>query len=124
MPAHSITHILLDPSSPAGSRTLYACAFGLGVYKSTDSGKSWTQKNNGIAGDEPFAWRTTLSQDGSLYLVVSRRNEGYNTTHLPAKERSIARPTKRSTGGARICLPMLPVQQAWRSTHAIRNASI
>jgi photosystem II stability/assembly factor-like uncharacterized protein len=76
MPAHSITHILLDPSSPAGSRTLYACAFGLGVYKSTDNGKSWTQKNNGIAGDEPFAWRITLSQDGSLYLVVARRSEG------------------------------------------------
>ncbi len=76
MPAHSITHILLDPSSPVGSRTLYACAFGLGVYKSTDNGKTWTQKNNGIAGDEPFAWRITLSQDGSLYLVVSRRSEG------------------------------------------------
>jgi photosystem II stability/assembly factor-like uncharacterized protein len=76
MPAHSITHILLDPSSPVGNRTLYATAFGLGVYKSTDNGKSWTQKNNGIAGDEPFAWRITLSQDGSLYLVVSRRSEG------------------------------------------------
>jgi photosystem II stability/assembly factor-like uncharacterized protein len=76
MPVHSITHILLDPSSPAGSRTLYACAFGLGVYKSTDNGKTWTQKNNGIVGDEPFAWRITLSQDGSLYLVVARRSEG------------------------------------------------
>ncbi|MGP8271544.1 MAG: VPS10 domain-containing protein [Terracidiphilus sp.] len=76
MPAHSITHILLDPSSPVGSRTLYACAFGLGVYKSIDNGKTWTQKNNGIAGEEPFAWRITLSQDGSLYLVVSRRSEG------------------------------------------------
>ncbi len=76
MPEHSITHILLDPTSPVGSRTLYACAFGLGVYKSTDSGKTWTQKNNGIAGDEPFAWRITLSQDGSLYLVISRRSDG------------------------------------------------
>jgi photosystem II stability/assembly factor-like uncharacterized protein len=76
IPLDSITHILLDPSSPAGSRTLYACAFGRGVYKSTDNGKTWTGKNNGIAEDEPFAWRITHSQDGSLYLVVARRSEG------------------------------------------------
>jgi len=75
IPSDAITHILLDPASPAGNRTLYACAFGRGVYKSTDNGKSWAQKNNGIAGDEPFAWRMTLSQDGSLYLVVARRSE-------------------------------------------------
>jgi photosystem II stability/assembly factor-like uncharacterized protein len=78
IPSDSITHILLDPSSPAGSRTLYACAFGRGVYKSTDNGHTWTQKNNGIAGDEPFAWRITLSQDGTLYLVVARRSEKHD----------------------------------------------
>jgi photosystem II stability/assembly factor-like uncharacterized protein len=76
IPSHSVTHILLDPASPAGSRTLYACVFGLGVYKSIDSGHSWTQKNDGIVGAEPFAWRITSSQDGSLYLVVARRSEG------------------------------------------------
>ena len=37
---------------------------------------STTQKNDGIAEDEPFAWRITASQDGSLYLVVARRSEG------------------------------------------------
>jgi len=76
LPVDSITHILLDPSSPVGSRTLYACAFGRGVYKSTDNGRSWTEKNNGIAGQEPFAWRITPSADGALYLVVARRSEG------------------------------------------------
>ena len=80
LPSDSITHILLDPSSPAGNGTLYVCAFGRGVYKSTDNGLTWTAKNNGITGEEPFAWRITSSQDGSLYLVVARRNE--------AKERS------------------------------------
>jgi photosystem II stability/assembly factor-like uncharacterized protein len=76
LPVGAVTHILVDPSSPAGNRTLYACAFGRGVYKSTDSGKSWTQKSVGIEGEEPFAWRMTLSQDGTLYLVVARRSEG------------------------------------------------
>jgi photosystem II stability/assembly factor-like uncharacterized protein len=78
LPQDSVTHILLDASSPAGKRTLYACAFGRGVYKSTDNGRSWTQKNNGIAGKEPFAWRITAGGDGTLYLVVARRSEGKN----------------------------------------------
>lgn len=76
MPQTSVTHILLDPASPAGARTLYACAFGRGVYKSTDNGSTWTLKNNGIAGETPFAWRLTRAHDGTLYLVVARRSEG------------------------------------------------
>jgi hypothetical protein len=103
MPAHSITHILLDPSSPAGSRTLYACAFGLGVYKSTDNGKSWTQKNNGIAGDEPFVWRITPSQDGSLYLVVARRSEKQDLS--PSLAGALYRSTDKAEHWQRIDLP-------------------
>ena len=76
MPSTSVTHLLLDPASPAGSRTLYACGFGRGVYKSTDDGKTWTLKNHGMEGEAPFAWRLTRAQDGTLYLVVARRSEG------------------------------------------------
>ena len=72
----AMTHILLDPESDAGARTLYACAFGKGVYKSVDGGMHWEQKNNGIEGDEPFAWRITRrSSDGELFLVASRRSD-------------------------------------------------
>ena len=49
----AITHILIDPLSAKNNRTLYACAFGKGVYKSTDGGKTWQQKNKGIEGKEP-----------------------------------------------------------------------
>jgi photosystem II stability/assembly factor-like uncharacterized protein len=76
MPQTAVTDIVLDPSSPAGSRTLYATAFGRGVYKSSDDGRSWTLKNTGIEGDAPFAWRLTRADDGTLYLVVARRGEG------------------------------------------------
>lgn len=70
------THILLDPTSDKNSRTLYVCAFGKGVYKSTDGGMTWVQKNKGIEGDEPFAWRIERREsDGTLFLVVSRRSE-------------------------------------------------
>jgi hypothetical protein len=80
MPSTSVTHILLEPDTPVGSRTLYATAFGRGVYKSVDDGKTWTLRNAGIASQEPFAWRLTRGQDGSLYLVVARRNEGKQYT--------------------------------------------
>jgi photosystem II stability/assembly factor-like uncharacterized protein len=71
----AITYLLLDPQSDVQSRTLYACAFGKGVYKSTDGGRSWIQKNNGLEGNEPFAWRLTLNNhDGSLFLVTARRS--------------------------------------------------
>jgi photosystem II stability/assembly factor-like uncharacterized protein len=103
IPSDAITHILLDPASPAGNRTLYACAFGRGVYKSTDNGKSWAQKNNGIAGEEPFAWRMTLSQDGTLYLVVARRSEKHDYT--PALAGALYRSTDKAEHWQRVDIP-------------------
>ena len=69
------THILLDAESPAGSRTLYACGFGKGVFKSTDGGASWRLANNGI-GPNLNAWRVTRTPDGKLFLLVARGLEG------------------------------------------------
>ena len=72
----AMTHILLDPDSPPGQRTLYASAFGKGVFKSVDGGKSWALKNAGLPGGEVFAWQITRrAADGVLFLVVSRRSE-------------------------------------------------
>ncbi len=71
-----MTHILLDERSDKDNRVLYACAFGKGVYKSVDGGRSWQQKNVGITGEEPLAWRITQRpSDGALFLVVCRRSE-------------------------------------------------
>ncbi|MBL7969625.1 MAG: hypothetical protein JNK09_21675 [Prolixibacteraceae bacterium] len=72
----AMTHIIYDPQSPKENRTMYACAFGRGVYKSVDGGKTWNQKNFGIAGKEPFAWQISRREsDGALFLVVSRRSD-------------------------------------------------
>jgi photosystem II stability/assembly factor-like uncharacterized protein len=72
----AITHVLIDPSSNKEARTLYACAFGKGVYKSIDGGKTWKHKNNGIAGNEPFAWRIIRrDKDHALFLIINRRSE-------------------------------------------------
>ena len=75
LPAGAVTHVLVDSRSPAGSRTVYACVFGRGVFKSTDGGETWAMKNEGVAGRQPFTWRLTLSPKGQLYLVVARRSE-------------------------------------------------
>jgi photosystem II stability/assembly factor-like uncharacterized protein len=72
----AVTHILIDPVSPVGSRYLYACGFGKGVYKSVDNGKTWELKNFGIEEQNPYAWRLVRSSDGVLYLIVARANEG------------------------------------------------
>ena len=72
----AMTHVLIDPSSPAENRTLYVCAFGKGVYKSIDGGTTWIQKNTGIKGKEPFAWRITRNdKNGELFLIVCRRSD-------------------------------------------------
>jgi photosystem II stability/assembly factor-like uncharacterized protein len=65
----------MDPASPVNARVLYVAAFGRGVYKSTDDGKTWTARNDGIAGAEPLAWRLARDAKGALYLVVARRSQ-------------------------------------------------
>ena len=72
----AVTHLLLDSASDPSARTLYACAFGKGVFKSVDGGKTWKEKNNGLPVKEPFAWRFERRHtDGTLFLVIARRGE-------------------------------------------------
>jgi photosystem II stability/assembly factor-like uncharacterized protein len=76
----AMTHILMDPASNPESRTLYVSVFGKGVYKSSDGGKTWKQKNQGIEGNDPFAWRMLKREkDNELFLIVSRRSEDGST---------------------------------------------
>ncbi len=64
------TSIVLDPKSKPGNRTLYASVYSKGVFKSTDDGKTWSLKNNGI-GDNTCAFELTLANNGNLFLTVS-----------------------------------------------------
>lgn len=64
------TSIVLDPRSSPGQRTLYATVYNKGVVKSTDDGKTWQLKNQGIDGNT-CAFEITLAANGHLYLTVS-----------------------------------------------------
>ena len=68
-----LTHIILDEKSPAGKRTLYAAAYGRGVYKSTDDGETWELKINGMKGNGNLnVHRLLLLPDGRLFATTAR----------------------------------------------------
>ncbi len=62
--------IVMDENSPAGNRTLYVAAYGKGVYKSTNDGKTWRLRNQGIEGSKA-AFEITMLPDGTLFLITS-----------------------------------------------------
>jgi len=62
--------IVLDLNSPVDNRTLYVTAYGKGVFKSVDDGKTWALYNNGIE-SSLAAFELTMQKDGTLFLVTS-----------------------------------------------------
>jgi photosystem II stability/assembly factor-like uncharacterized protein len=71
IPPRPVTSIVLDPNSPKEARTLYAGVFDEGVCKSTDSGKTWTLKKNGLGHpDNMRVSRLILHRDGTLFAMI------------------------------------------------------
>jgi len=71
LPLRPVTSIVLDPRSPRNARTLYAGVFLEGVYKSTDDGKTWILKKNGLG--DPLNMRISrviLHPDGTLFAMI------------------------------------------------------
>ena len=75
LPAGAVTSILVDPTSPQGSRTVYAVVFGQGVYKSTDGGVNWVAKNTGLTMGtaNTNVYRIERTADGTLYAAITHR---------------------------------------------------
>jgi hypothetical protein len=71
LPAKALTSVVVDPKSPKGARTLYAGVFNEGVFKSTDDGKTWTLKKNGLGAPENLrVSRVFLHTDGTLFAMI------------------------------------------------------
>ncbi len=64
----------VDGLTQANDGTLYAATTSGGVYKSTNDGKTWALKNEGITQKDPFAWRIVRDPHGVLYLLLARRS--------------------------------------------------
>ena len=79
LPETPVTSICIDPKSPRGNRILYVTSWGLGVFKSTDSGKTWVNKSKGLA--HPQNMRALLvrrAPSGNLYCAVGPLRVGSN----------------------------------------------
>ena len=77
IPLKPVTSIVLDPNSPKGARTLYAGVFSEGVHKSTDDGKTWTLKKNGLGHPKNMrVSRLILHKDGSLFAMLCAKRPG------------------------------------------------
>jgi photosystem II stability/assembly factor-like uncharacterized protein len=73
LPGKPVTSIILDPRSPKEVRVLYASVFEAGVFKSTDGGKTWAKKSQGLGAPDTNmrACRLILHKDGTLFCVVT-----------------------------------------------------
>ena len=71
IPPKPVTSIVLDPRSTKGVRTLYAGVFMEGVYKSSDDGKTWALKNNGLGNPRNMrVYRVILHSNGTLFTII------------------------------------------------------
>jgi len=77
LPAAPCTSIVLDPTSPVDSRTLYVTMFGYGVYKSTDGGKTWARKSRGLWPRKNIhTFLIKRHPDGTLFVCVTATRKG------------------------------------------------
>jgi len=74
LPLKPVTSVVLDPRSARDARTLYAGVFDDGVYRSADSGRTWTLKKNGLGHPENVrVYRVILHADGTLFASICAR---------------------------------------------------
>jgi len=78
LPLMACTSVVVDPRSPRGRRTLYAAIFQHGVYKSTDDGKTWVKKSDGLGSPVNMnVCRVALHSEGTLFALVTARIGGF-----------------------------------------------
>lgn len=84
LPLKPVTSIVLDPRSPKDARTLYAGVFDEGVFKSTDDGKTWMLKKNGLGHEKNIrVYRVVLHADGTLFAVICAKRPAAREPLMP-----------------------------------------
>ncbi len=70
-PLGPVTHVVVDPTSPAARRTILAAEMGGGVLVSRDGGTTWERSFQGLRGDRA-AWKIVPDGAGRIYLLTAR----------------------------------------------------
>jgi photosystem II stability/assembly factor-like uncharacterized protein len=83
LPEFPCTSIAIDPKSPSGNLTMYVTLYEGGVYKSTDNGKTWKKKSNGLGNKgNMHAFMVKIQpKTGDLYCSITAMRE--NQTDFP-----------------------------------------
>jgi photosystem II stability/assembly factor-like uncharacterized protein len=69
LPDSRVNSVVIDPTTPVDSRTLYAACWDYGVYKSVDGGQSWVPVNNGI-GANRYLYRLVIDPNNPAVLYA------------------------------------------------------
>lgn len=77
LPDAQIHSIVIDPTTPVDSRTLYVACWANGIYKSVDGGRTWQAKSNGI-GANLNAHRLVIDPNDPNILYVGILKEEQN----------------------------------------------
>jgi len=72
LPNRMTISVIVDPRSVKNNRTLYAAVYEDGIYKSTDDGKNWIRKSEGLgSATNKHVVRVQLHKDGTLFALVT-----------------------------------------------------
>jgi photosystem II stability/assembly factor-like uncharacterized protein len=76
LPPAPALSVVLDPTSPAGQRVLYASLFEKGVYRSTDGGNTWAPASHGLGHPRNLrCCRLHRAPDGTLFVLITGKKD-------------------------------------------------
>jgi len=80
LPPGGVFDIVIDPSSPIGSRTIYAAVTKFGVYKSEDGGLSWHEQSNGLPADSRMPKQLAMDPKNPNRLFLASGAHSHHDT--------------------------------------------